>query len=368
MNPKNGARRLLDITADAVCKTTISKIAAMFAIESNSSESDSPPRKKVQESQASIRKRKGEREKELIKIRKEIDGHLAGRLNQVRHSIVATFIETSDSLKDPEIGLAFFNCLLNYSFSKVDLTVVNEEHPFKFMDPIELITIVTEHCPDLEVLKVSFGSKTRPVKFESTFGSLLKGLKRLHTLSLNWSHSIAVPIDTYGFDYFFTNLGTNLPNLTSLEIAGTIPFRIFELLNLMFGKKLELIPINIKHLMCNSQNYELGDIELTPQSLSPMCNQLRELKISLNQGFKKLRPTRHVALLAFILRNFRELKNLPLSAKLLCLTMNKLHQRQLQSLDTFNPKTSSMTSQELGTVQWTLDAPFFGYYLHNIVT
>ena len=49
-----------------------------------------------------------------------------------------------------------------------------------------------------------------------------------------------------GFEYFFSRLGSDLPNLTNLEIGGTFPFRTQELFQPMFVQKENLIPMQVK--------------------------------------------------------------------------------------------------------------------------
>lgn len=188
-------------------------------------------------------------------------------------------------------------------------------------------------------------------------------------MSITWNHSNATPVTTYGFDNFFCKLGTILPQLISLEIGGTIPFRIQELLHLMFGNKEEVIPISLKvNRVVKRNSYEVAHIKFTPESLSPICQNLTELKVNLNQGFKKLKHSKHVATLAFMLRNFPHLKLFPQPAKVLDPALKMLRDRHLESTDTFTPDTKSWTNPELGTVQCTFDAPFVGKFVLYLIT
>jgi hypothetical protein len=349
---------LLKLTADAVVKGTVEKFSALFP-DKVVTASVSPPRKKPKMDEVTRRKAE-ERDREIKSILDLMDSYLIGpAFFELRQLIVDRFIEHHiiNHNLTPEHGLAFFACLLDDTFKKLDLTVGDGNHPFKMMDPVELISVITERCPYLQVLKLWFGSDSNHVPFVSSFGKLLKALRNLTKLSLTW-----ICPDDYGFDYFFTWLGTDLPGLTSLEIGGTIPLRIQELLKLMLGKKEELIPKATKILMCTTQKSELQHIEFTPESLTPICHNLTELKVNFNQK----KQNRHVAILAFVLRNFRQLKNFPQSPLLVSLTLNKLRERQLEPLDKFNPRTESMTSRDLGTVRWTLDAPFVGKYLLHL--
>ena len=371
MDSKKGVKSLWDIAADVVCKSTISKISVIFKGEkttgtgddSSVSETDSPPGKKLklEESLFDVKQRKMQINLALINFRKELDYYLVNRFWEVRHRIVETFINIHNSHNQSEEKLdldlvsAFFNCLLNDSFTTFDLTGGDDEHPFRLIDPMKLIGALNDHCPNLQTLKLSFGTKTNPVNFVPSFGSLLQHFKKLATLSLTWIHRIGVAYsgNSYSFEYFFASLGMLMPSLTSLEICGTIPFGIKELLNLMFGNKEDYIDKGTRIIMCSSKNQGLAHMQFTSASLTPLCNRLTELKVNLCHK----RQYRLVAILTFVLRNFRQLQNFPQSPLFTCLMLKKLRERQLASLDTFTPKNESR-----GAVQWTSDAPFIGKY------
>ena len=361
---------LFDIAAaSAVCNSILDKIDAVFKefeksqeIESpenpNVSETDPPPQKKIKMDPTLMSKLKDKRDAELRKIRKEIDENLHGLDCTVREDIVATFLGGQASLDQtmPKKILAFLDCLLSRTFTTLDLTA------FKNLDPVETITTISQHCPNLQVLSLSFGTNENPVPFVLTISKLLKELKRLTRLSLVWIHQNDKKNNFKVFEYFFSRLGSDLPNLTSLEIGGTIPFRTQELFQLMFGPKERLISLKVKQPMWSKKNYGLSNISFRPECLTPLCHSLTELKVN----FTNCKQRRHETLLAFVLRNFRNLKNFSQNPKLLCKAMLLLRERQLQSSDTFIPERGSFHT-ELGTVQWTEDAPFVGKYFLSLM-
>jgi len=299
-------------------------------------------------------KLKDKRATELRKIRKEIDENLHGLDCTVRKDIVAIFLRGQASLHHalPENNLAFLDCLLSRNFTTLDLT------PFKNFDPVEITTTISQRCPNLQVLSLSFGTSENPVPFVCTYSKLLKELKRLTRLSLHWIHQNDKKNNFKVFEYFFSRLGSDLPNLTSLEIGGTIPFRTQELFQLMFGLKENLIPMKVKRPMWDRKNYGLSHISFSPECLTPLCHSLTALTVF----FTHCKQQRHETLLAFVMRNFPNLKNFPQNPKLLCKAMLLLRERQLQSSDTFTPERRSWDTGELGTVQWIEDAPFVGKY------
>ena len=383
MESENNVRRLWDMAAEIACQYSLAKIAAVYAPDessnSNLNEANSPEKKKKKFDEQDM-----EREK-LEAIKKDMDKYLIGPSNsKLRQEILFKFYEAQSSKatglcntveekqqkeRDLRISLGVLECIMDDSCQHFHQTGGFVNHLFQELDPVELVTTIIERCPGLQELSLTIGSKENPVPFVVTFASLLQHLKGLKILSITWNHSDATPVTTYGFEYFFCKLGTILPQLISLEIGGTIPFRIQELAHLMFGNKEVVIPSNFKvNRICKKKNYEVAHITFTPESLSPICSQLTELKVHLNQGFTKLKYTKHVATLAFMLRNFPHLKRFPQPAKVLDPALKMLRDRQLQSLDTFKPETESWDIPELGTVQCTLNAPFVGKFVLYLIT
>ena len=197
-----------------------------------------------------------EKDKALDDLRVKLDENLIGQYSAERHKIVDRFIEDHNNHIPAEVDynlcLAFLNCLLDDSFINFDLTGGrgrNIDHPFDSFNPSKLLAVISQQSPDLQSLSLYFGiygldDDAIELLTESLVPALctyLKTFKCLQSLSLN---------SIYGWDWhtkidfrpFSTSLGELCPKLIRLDLAGLIPFDFERTLDLVLGKKRELLP------------------------------------------------------------------------------------------------------------------------------
>ena len=161
--------------------------------------------------------------------------------------------------------------------------------------------------------------------------------------------------DTWDCDYFpfFASLGESCPKLIQLEIFYIL-FRFHHLLPLVLGKKRELLPQQFMDQL-NADHSLLAHLQFTPQCVTPICSTIQKLNVNEFSGFNPIHG-------AFILRHFSNLQqSLDVRGRAVCL----LHQ-QLQPNVTSEPTTFQRSSEELGLIEWTVNAPFRGIFLKNV--
>ena len=211
-----------------------------------------PPEAKVEEEEAGngeeYQLTKEERDKAVKEMRKKSDHYLIGPFSVERQQFVDRLVNSYNNYRpvsdfDQNLCLAFFNCLLDGDTKSFNLTGEESHHLFQQLDPVQLLPIISQRCPNLQVLNLSFGyGVASHLPFPSTFGSLLKTIKHLTSLKLDWNHTVTADGADEVFLEFFTLLGESFTELVHLELVGKIPFGLEQLLALVLGKRRSLIP------------------------------------------------------------------------------------------------------------------------------
>ena len=146
-------KKLRVLAAEANFKSIISKFGGIFqkekrhnfieaALENLTLSSPSP------QSEDDYCLTKDKRDKALKDLKENLDGFLIGPFSKERHRLVHCFsnspIPSSAGPFNPDLFFAFFTCLLDDSFTSFNLTAEKEENcPFKSLDPLELLEIIT---------------------------------------------------------------------------------------------------------------------------------------------------------------------------------------------------------------------------------
>lgn len=165
-------------------QNTLSKIAAVYtpkeSSNSNLNEANSPEMKKKKFDERGI-----EREK-LKAIKKDMDEYLIGPFHQLRQEMLFKFYEAQSSKglcntvedkkqkeRDLKISFGVLECILDESYQHFHQTGGFVNHLFQELEPVQLVTTISERCPGLQELSLSIGSKENPDPFVVTFASLL---------------------------------------------------------------------------------------------------------------------------------------------------------------------------------------------------
>ena len=278
-------------------------------------------------------------------LRRRLDEVLIGVYSPVRHGIVKRFIKSHNSSRNrrevnSDFCLTFFNCLMDESFQSFDLTGGEEEdHPFNLINQLELVQIISKRSSHLQKVKLSFGFTWKTVHFLPTIGETLKSFNCLTSLNISWFTGSRIK----GADFipFFAALGEL--NLTSLQIRGDIPFEMDQLLAFALGKRRQLIP---QSLLDKITNENCNHLQFSCESLNPICSSLRQLKVAM----RGMSPT------LFLLRHFRQLIQCQSAA--LTGAVQLLHQQQINQPE--DGISFHRSSEVLGAIQWTNNAPFNG--------
>ena len=188
----------------------------------------------------------------------------------------------------PDLCL-FLGCILDNDFNKLQFNpgnlppvLFNKQGNFYL---IELVEIVSKHCPSLQ--EISFVIKTLqlPRSAEALWAKSFAGLKRLTTLRLDWS----TPSNCISF---FTHLGSSCSKLQKLKLRR-LPFKLDQQLALVLGPRLQLLPHSVKETIdtkkwlrfqfhndhtaaiCRSLNYLSSKISGSNEKIVSECFLLR---------------------------------------------------------------------------------------------
>lgn len=108
------------------------------------------------------------RDKALNALREKLEPRLnpypVRLFSAERHKFLDRFIKSYRTHEpadvDPNLILAFFNCLLNGGITDFNLENRKEyrQHPFQVViDPLKLLPIISQRCNNLQSLSLSFG-------------------------------------------------------------------------------------------------------------------------------------------------------------------------------------------------------------------
>jgi hypothetical protein len=170
------------------------------------------------------------RNKALDDLREKLDENLIGPYSEERHIIVNRFIKSHKIIKpskvDYNLCLAFFNCLLDKSFTSLNPTGGEVNHPFDDFDPLELLPVISQQSPDLKFLSLYFGISSKEHTLVPALCTSFKSFKLLTSLNLasKWN------TNTKKVDFipFFASLGELCPKLIRLGPRGC---RLFSQVN-----------------------------------------------------------------------------------------------------------------------------------------
>ena len=143
---------------------------------------------------------RSERDEALKELRKKPDYYLIGPFSKERQQFVDHFITSLYSCHptqfNQDLCLAFFNCLLDKSFTSFNLFTGEEmDPPFITMDIFKLLPVISQRCPDLKALGLI---RDFPyfVSFK-TLSKLLQGFNCLTSLTLifPWTFNLQLDVD-----------------------------------------------------------------------------------------------------------------------------------------------------------------------------
>ena len=311
-------------------------------------------------------------------VRAELDEYLVSSYSQVRQTLVERFFMkyctgskvTTDF--NHHLYLFYLDCVMDRTFSSnllrenvtagtIDNFVTNtgmltKERSILLPQPIQLLKIILKQSPLLKTLELSFTLPEGAAPIGKTFVSLLGKFTLLTSLRLSFGTKDNC-LD------FFTSLSHSCPQLIRLHL-GKIPFENDQLLALMLGNKRALLSPDFPR-----ERTELINVQITQESLSPICSNLKEFYYNCdeNKNICKLPSA------ALFIRHFRNLEKIQLLSckhrspgnvlrKTAPLTILHWHQNQNtgKSARLLENKSIKKSSDELGFIQWTVDAPFIG--------
>jgi len=302
------------------------------------------------------------REHLVEQIRTRLSEYLVSSYSHVRHQLVQRFLDTVTvtgwSHHYHDIILSFLDCLLDDTFTKCHFIekVEEEKHPFALINPEKLFKVLASRSPLIHKLKLCFGLPGRSVPFKPIIGQMLATFKNLTNLSLDWKTTDRSCL------LFFEALGDSCPNLNTLKLLGHLPFGIQQVLALMLGKKRELLPRDFLDEIGGED--ALAEVQFAPESLTPICHSLKNIKHIFSGGCLNPVFCSSAASLAFILRHIPQLQTWidpGQEFKVLGTSIQLLHkQQQLASSTNLNQQVTTKISEELGLIQWRLNVPFSG--------
>ena len=365
-----------DLTVETIFLNIITKLVPLCLTDgrgslecfetSSSCQSPRPTaekKRKLEEEEDSLNNR---RDQVVASIRATLDNYLiVNDSSEIRQKLIEHFILSHESLNDQIVSLSsevyhnlclsFYNIVLNECFTSCSLTG-GKGHPFHLLDPTQLVQVISEHSPSIQSLNLSFGSPAAALAFKPTFAQMFQCFHCLTslTLSLNISDNNCLS--------FFTSLGYSCPNLTSLQLDN-FRFGSHQLLALILGPRRELLPQNL----LDEMHRMLAQLEFPPESLTPICSSLKQLKHSHDSKFDERKCHIWDFSTVFALRHLRNLEVLEHS----CIKHSKrnplakavLFWHRQQSDIGWSSKP--MTSVDLVTddcLQWTFSSNFTGNF------
>jgi len=185
------------------------------------------------------------------------------------------------------------------------------------------------------------------------FGFLLGTLTRLTNLTLSFGTE-------ENCINLFSSLGQSCPQLTVLQL-GQMPFGPVQVLAIVLGNKRALLPPDF----LNKMEY-LEDLQISLESLNLICSSLKELQYHCGDENGCQNPP-----VGLILRHFQSLEKLQLlsccekfnsSAAIVVQDWYK-SQNKRKSPRFQKKQTLTMSSDKLGTLQWTVGYNFTGIFL-----
>ena len=227
-------------------------------------------------------------------VKKKLDEYLVGIFRHIREELWEEYNKRSADENRPDLCL-FLSCILDSNFNKLQFNpgnlppvLFNKQGNFYL---IELVEIVSKHCPSLQEISFVIETPQLPLSAETLWAKSFAGFKKLTTLKLDWS----TPSNCISF---FTHLGSSCPILQKLKLIS-LPFQLDQQLALVLGPRHQLLPLSAKEKI--SYSFQFADGHVTP-----ICQSLQFLssKSEFNEGNLCLSSV-------FLLRHFPQMKKLP---------------------------------------------------------
>jgi len=304
-------------------------------------------------------------QQQVSDIREKLDPFLIGPLSKFREKLISEFTKgrLCDYLDqvDPDVCLAFFDALLDDSFKECDASSHATSKCFSNLN--NFLEVLALRSPKLESVMVR--SDDEDSKISSEMGqSCVQSLKKfthLTSLTILWT----APYDCLNF---FRNLSDSCPKLSKLDL-GSFYLNILQLFALMFGPKHDQLPMVLQPQYLRSAEIPLHKLEFHQESLTSICKSLKEFgcKHFCNLLNKRSEFWTDPSVIAFILRHFRNLQKLShncsfyqceakVSSGVVALLDEALK-------DNTGITSMALTSETLGVIHLTINAPFRGITL-----
>ena len=282
-------------------------------------------------------------------IRKYLDEYLVGDVySKVISKLVNNFqwfysmiCKNNSPCSPAQLYQVFVDCFVDDSFKEFDVTP-SELCQFSSI----IIETLARRCKRLETLHWTSVSPGLPV---TSAHQLLGCFTHLTKLKLSWD-DVTFPDSTL----FLSTLGESCPNLKKLNIKS-LPVGIPQLFALMFGPRLDFIRQSWR--VENEQvRSELHKYQFTKESLTPVCSSLQKLKVNW-VDWEDDCMWDNSSTVAFVLRHFPQMRNLSecchQHVNFASSAVRLLYKTQFDD-------TTETTTHTLGSIKWTVNAPFSG--------
>lgn len=149
-----------------------------------------------------------------------------------------------------------------------------------------------------------------------------------------------------------------------MKLGEGIPFGHLQLLALVLGRKYDLLPQQL-HEQLRANSSSVAHLQFSNKSLSPICLTLLRLKLYPSKLLCHLLTPKiskqEKVFAAFILRHFKMMQEyhrplLRIHSTAEAVYLLHKHQQQPSGI----PVTGRSSSQGLGLIEWTVNAPFHG--------
>ena len=319
----------------------------------------SPPKKKKRKVDSSLFETKKKDPPNVV--RAQLDEYLVSWYSHLRPLLLQRFVhnycdDDQEAQANMKLILSFFDSVLDQNFTSLSLNAMKKINPLFINDPIKLLEIITQRSPLLKTLDLNFRSHEEVPLIDQRFGLLLGKLTHLTSLTLSSIQTTGNCAD------LFSSLSQTCPQLATLQLVE-VPFGTNQILALMLGSKRALLSSEFP-----KDTETLADVQFSPECLTPLCNNLKVLRYDcefLHPGMCRISP------IAFFLRHFKNLEVWESCRHLMnrdSLTIIRwlIKKNAIPIVKRKSPrllpksKTTTNSSKEIGSIQWTVDAPFTG--------
>ena len=306
-------------------------------------------------------------QQQVSNIREKLDPYLIGPFSEIRKKFIVEFTKSHLCKNlhqvDPDICLAFFDCLLDDSFKKCDAST--HDVSSSFPDLNNFLEVLALRSPKLESVMVRSDDDTEmtPEMGQSSV-LLLKKFTHLTSITIKWT----APYDCLNF---FSNLSDSCPKLSKLDL-GKFCFHIPQLFALMFGSKYYQLPRVLQpQYLASWSSGALHQLEFQQENLTSISSSLKEFgcKNFCDVVENKSKFWADPSAIAFFLRHFRNIQKLSHTCRIyqcepqICSGVAKLLEESAKEESELT--SMSFSSHSIGVIHLTNNAPFRGnsFYL-----